>query len=60
MQIDYVKDAAVDTWSTSSDSEDEYIKSSVKTRMDHKDFNLSIWHELNEVAKTKQTLLVCH
>ena len=31
-----------------------------KTRMGHKDFNLSIYHEYNEVAKTKQTLLGSH
>ena len=31
-----------------------------KTGMGHKDFNLSIKHEFNEVAKTKQTPLVSH
>ena len=28
--------------------------------MGHEDFNLSIWHEFNEVSKAKQTLLVSH
>ena len=31
-----------------------------KTRIGHKDLNLSIKLEFNEVAKTKQTLLVSH